>query len=175
MDDMAWWQRWFTRHPLKTPEADPAAFTAEVMRRVKAPAPRPARASWVSRWLPVPVAVMASAAVLLVLGRAPQPTAPPTAEAILHTTRQLAALEDPYEALVEDARGQGVMLNGWDELDQMMLAEAAAEDTSWLEELSQTLDELDAENVSGAPDNSTDEEWWQELETLESEDSSASS
>jgi hypothetical protein len=172
MDDMTWWRRWFDRHPLKSPAAD-TAFTAEVMRRVRASAPRPAPAAWAWRWLPVPV-LAGAAALLVVTGRVFAPEAPQTAEAILSTTQQLAALEDEYDALMEDAQGQGVLANGWEELDRMMFAEAASEDVSWLEELSQTLDELDEENVSGAADGG-DEEWWKELETLESDSTSASS
>jgi len=175
MDDTAWWQRWFARHPLKTPDTDRAAFTADVMRQVRqhAPVARPASASWMPRWLPVPAVALAAAAVFLVLGR-PHPT-PLSARTILEASQQLAALDDSYAVLTEDAQGQVVLSNGWDELDRMMFAEAAAEDTTWLEELSQTLDELDAENVSGAPEGGAEEEWWKELETLESETGAASS
>ena len=177
MDDLTRLQRWLSRHPLKAPGVDRAAYTAEVMRRVNAlaAAARPASAAaWMPRWLPVPALVLGAVALALVLGRTP--TAPaPTAQTILNASQQLAALDDSYDALMEDAHGHGVLANGWEELDGMMLAEAASEDSSWLEELSQTLDELDEENVSDAPEGSSEEDWWKELETLESEDSSASS
>ena len=154
MDFSDWFARWIARHPLKSPaEHTRADYTAEVMARVKAEAPRHAAGTPVHPWslerIWPGLAFAAAAAVALLVLR-PHFATSPAGQAAQTTPEPVAAR-------------------------QIVLAESQ-EDESWLEETVQLLDEL-GEDATGELTGTTsdDEEWLQELETLDEDELASSS
>ncbi|MDP3767603.1 MAG: hypothetical protein Q8S13_06280 [Dehalococcoidia bacterium] len=165
-----WLTRWAGRHPLKTPATDRAAFTHAVMQRLAAdragdPAlPRPAwddsrggRAGWLgsagARWRAGLAAVALATAAVLIAPRLPLPIG--NAAAIERDADMLAALGEPVEDDLSDDALAGLLV----------FAESAPDDDdAWLSETMELLEQLDE---SLPEDEASDEDWLQELESLD--------
>lgn len=144
-----WLTRWAGRHPLKTPATDRAAFTHAVMQRLAEPEPAPARlprAAWA-------VALAAAAIVLAV--RLPATLPGRLAASIERDADILAALGEPVEEDLSDDALAGLLV----------FAESAPDqDEAWLAETMELLEQLDE---SLPEDEASDEDWLQELESLD--------
>ena len=178
MDVTTWFRRWLSGHPLKEPPASSrAAYTAEVMQRVRAlraPSPMPAL-PWLAwpRLALVPLA--AAAVVLLVVARVRQPEG--------SLAGQVAADADLLTALGQPLLSEPASGNGLQELaqelelaDALVLAEAPPDDEAWLEQTLQLLEQLEDTPAGDAESGtSSDEEWLDELELLDESEPGASS
>ena len=172
-----WFKAWLAGHPLKSPTArDPSRFTAQVMARVRAgtqPAQTPARLLGLWRGLAVPLAVAAGLLVAVTL------RSPGRSEG-----RLAARLTDEAELLAELGEPMGGSLSSGDvnalaeELehqDALVLAEAPPDDDTWIAQTLQLLDQVDQELPDDASTGSSDEQWMQELQTLDDSELAARS
>jgi hypothetical protein len=176
-----WLSRWLAHHPIKSPSvSDRAEFTAGVMARVRAAAkPGNARAASALRlglpWSRLAVSAALAAAAVAAVGVL-QPLRPgsPSA-ALLQEADMLAELDesaaadlsvDDVESLAEELEHQ----------DAVILAEAPEDDAAWLTQTLQMLDQLDQElpeDATSAPGE--EEEWLQELQSLDESELAAPS
>ena len=162
MDFMARLRDWLARHPLKEPtHANRAAYTAEVMARVKARVSAPHapgvrvqnRLAW--GWPRLAAGLAAAAAsVLLALTVHGAWRGQRLARAAAEEAEVLVALDEEALPLREE--------------DLLLLAEMPAEtDEQWLDETLQLLEELDEALPDDATSGGSEEEWLKELERLE--------
>lgn len=183
----AWVRQYIQRHPVKSAgqEEDKALFTSQVMERVReVPQPVAARQFVNAAWLPrlarprLTFAFAAVAAGLLVafVGLR-SATHERLAKDIVARAAVLAAFSDGEPLLDNDAEALADEVDAGEQL--MMLAgdQPSSDDATWIEQMSQVLDQLD-EGPSGAaasaPDSS-DTNWQDELDTLDDAELSASS
>ena len=182
MDFLSWWQGWLTRHPLKSPQRlDRSAYTAQVMTRVRQEARSASPASGVRSWVVWPrlgLALAAAAAGMVVVLHQEQQTGGRLARQIERDTALLAAVEEPLTEPV--ATGDPEELA--EELalvETFTLAEAPQSDEAWIQDTVQLLNQLDEELPADAAGEDTtgssDDDWMQELQTLDESDLAASS
>jgi len=179
MEFSTWFKTWLSRHPLKAPsEADRAAYTAQVMMRVRGEAPAPAYARAVSQrpawsWprLTLAFATATAVAVALVTLNVQRVSGPRTLATERAHSELLVAFDDANPVgLEEDLE---LLAEEWRELNGAMFAETPPTDAEWLEALSQVLEEVDDQ---APPDGDlSDEEWLRTLEHLEGSASETSS
>ena len=125
-DFLAWLRGWLGRHPLKTPPAESASYTAEVMTRVRVLS-RPAPAfRWLvqPRWVLAVGSVAAACAVLVTVGRPPQRLAESVGE-----LDDEAWLEETLTLLHETGEDVEMPVEG-DAADQWLLELEALDDES---------------------------------------------
>ena len=170
MDFATWFRRWLARHPLKEPgEHDPGRFTAEVMARVREVAPAPVRArppAWFQqvwgRW--ALAAVAAAVLAVVVLRVVPRPEAQVARETPVQTVQPLASLPKS-----PGSGAPGTLT--------LAASEKVEDDASWLEgtvELLEALEE-DPEDGTAASPQGSDEEWLQEIESIDDAELAAAS
>ena len=182
MDFLAWWQRWFARHPLKSPESlDRSAYTAQVMTRVRQAA-YPAPSAFAIRpgrlWPQLGLALATAAAGIFVVLHHGQPSVGRLARQIERDTALLAAVDEPLTEPVSTGDPEELV----DELELVetfTLAEAPQSDEAWIQDTVQLLNQLDEELPANAAGEETtgpsDDDWMQELQTLDESDLAASS
>lgn len=173
MDWKAWMSRWLTRHPMKAPlQVDRTRYTAQVMTRVRALGVAPSAAPVASPWWPRLGLVFATAAVLLVVGVVGR-RAGSLARQTMADVEFLAILENQglEPLLPDDADALAAEL---ELADTFQLAETVASDEAWLEQTLQLLEETDDASALGE-EPVVDEEWLQELQTLDEQELTASS
>ena len=175
MDFASWWKDWFSRHPLKSPSAtDRPEYTAHVMARVRLAAhPAPAVRSWAlrPRWA---LALATAAAGLLIVFHAVPRTNGQLARGVAQETELLAAVGEPL--LEPPALGDvDALAEELELVDTFVLAEAPPDDEAWIQDTVQLLNQLDEELPEDGAAGPSDEEWMQELQTLDESDLAASS
>lgn len=160
MDFQQWLKQWFSHHPAKDPVSqDRAAYTAEVMQRVKeleAPAQAPAPVwSW---WRPTLALAAAAGIVLLVVSKIEQ--TPQIAEEISSQPETIQVVSIPEVRSPQAAEPAPLP-------PAMVLAEDADQDTAWLEETLLLLEALDEDLPMDSSDGWSDEQWLDEIELLD--------
>ena len=178
MDFSEWLTAWLARHPLKAPaDTDRRRFANAVMARVQSEASAPTT-HWAHRlaagW-PRLVLPLAAAAALLVAVHLRRPAEPKLA-ALVQGTELLAEVGEPVNGwlLPEDADTLAADL---EHDDLLVLAEEPQDtDASWISESLQILDQLEEElPEAGASIEPTDDQWLEELESLDQQDLAARS
>ena len=157
-----WLRRWLTQHPLKEAAGQGRArFTADVMARVRALASAPAARPFGSRhdvpstslWMSwrvwgwgLAVSAVAAGVVLVASVGVRSP---------VQVARRMPAPN----------------------IETLVLAESTSHDAQWVEESLQLLDQLDEESAADADDSApaSDDEWLQELQTLDESDLASTS
>ena len=180
MDFAEWFTAWLSRHPLKSPsEADRGRFTADVMARVRAEtAVRPA-AGWAihrSGWLRFALPLVAAAAALMAV-HIRRPADARLATEMVQRADVLVEIGEPLESflpadveeLAEDVERE----------DLIVLAEAPAEsdNATWIADSMKVLEEIDETlpDEGAAAGTGKDEQWLEELETLDQSELAAQS
>ena len=147
MNFSRWLTTWLKRHPLKEPdEVDRALYTREVISRIKGRrAPAVAPSPWWQCLLNPPVALAAAMVVVLAVTSAVERSRTPLAQRALR--------------------------------DSALLAESPPSDDAWIQQTMQLLDQLDqdapSDDAAGSASKS-DEDWLNELETLDEQDLNSS-
>lgn len=175
MDVTMWVHHWLNRHSVKLPPMhDAAAFTQEVMQRVRTVAQSREAASasaWRWNWWPQMGLALAAASVALVVLR-PIASTDRIVKRILHDDALLSTLDDASAPAIETDSPEALAANlqMW---DYLQLAQSpTSSDEAWIEQTLQVLDAVD-ESVSkndspeSTPDSSTDDPWLEELDWLE--------
>jgi len=160
MDFQQWLKEWFSHHPAKDPVSqDRAAYTAEVMQRVKqlgvssqAPAP-----VW-SWWRPTLALAAMAGIALLVVSKIEQ--TPQIAEEIFSPpeTVQVASIPEARPPKAVEPTPPPL---------SMVLAEDADENAAWLDETLQLLEALDEDFSDDTYEGWSDEDWMDEIEMLD--------
>lgn len=169
---LAWLNGWLARHPVRPPAEEPqAAYTVQVMERVRLSRPRPLRL----RLQPLLVFGAAAAAVAVgfaVLTGTPQRLA----ERVDRDIEVLAQVDaEAVAGLLEtslDGVAQELQL-----LNQMRLTELeeVVDEEAWLEDTLELLNEVEGvDAASGLSDDESIEELLQELEQLDATESASS-
>ena len=181
MDFLAWWQRWFARHPLKSPESlDRSAYTTQVMARVRQAAyPAPSAFTIPGRlWPRLGLALATAAAGFFVVLHHGQPSAGRLAQQIERDTEVLAAVGEPLTDSVA-ANDPDELAADLEMVETFTLAEAPESDETWIQNTVQLLNQLDEDLPEESTGNETtspsDEDWMKELQTLDESDLAASS
>lgn len=179
----AWLRQRLQRNRMKTAtSAEREYFTAQVMARVRElPQPQSspvgaALLSGLASYLTLPrLSFAAAVAAVLVAATAAHRT--DTARLAADLSRHaviLAALSDNGPLLENDIEALADEVDAGDRL--MMLAESASssDDASWIEQMSQLIDQLDENAFTGTSDSS-DSNWQEELEMMDEEELSTAS
>lgn len=176
MDFSTWLVTWLKRHPLNEPwSLDRDRYTAQVMARVRASAQHPSRApasipvfEWFS-WprLAFAGAAVGAAAMFWIVGTVHQ-SQTQLARAIDRDAQLLTAFDEPLPAT--DRGSVDELAQDLQEADTVMLAESTPSDDQWVEQTIQLLDQLNEEppdaDTTGSS-NQNQEEWLNELQTLD--------
>ena len=183
-----WIRQYIQRHPLKqSVPSEQTRFTAEVMERVRElPQPQPAwsvrkplATAWMN-WFTLPrmsfaLAAAAAGILLVLVGSRTLPPAQLAAE-IVQRAEVLAAFSDGEPLLENDIDALADEVDAGERL--MMLAEnpsASSDDADWIEQMSQTLDQLDEGASASTLNDPADAGWQDELEMLDDTEFSAKS
>jgi hypothetical protein len=180
MNFIEWFTVWFSRHPLKAPsDADRSRFTSEVMARVRSDAASRPAVGWArslaAGWPRLAVTLAAAAAVLVAV-TIRRPADIRLAETLVQDAELLASVGEPVNGwLVPDDVDS--LAEDLEHEDLLVLAEAPEDtDASWIAETLEILDRLDEDlPEGGAAGEPTDEQWLEELETLDEHDLAARS
>lgn len=161
-----WFHRWLTRRPLKEPAQTREDFTAQIMARVRElarPEPAGTRVPLLFQLLGGRLALAVATAALIgfvALRLVPHPAAQVAAKPVAEPAhQQLAMLQSATGTVQQPARP-----------DLMRLAESPAQDdATWLEGTVELLDALDNDlgEDTATADPSSEEDWVDELDSLD--------
>ena len=178
MEFTDWFKRWLRKHPLREPPSfDRVRYTADVMDRIKDLASSYAEQyenrSFVVSWPRfvfggLSVALMA---VLVVLATASY-TSRRLAKEVTREAQVLAGLGEPVASSESDTEEIALDIQA---ADNLVLAEATKSDDQWLQETFQLLDQLGEDPKTGNTNESSDEDWLDELQMLDDNELSSSS
>ena len=183
MDFADWLTTWLARHPIKAPsEIERGRFTAQVMARVRAEA-SPRRSTLAALqwgfWPRLGLSLATAAAVLAVVGQIhPAGSSQRLAAQLARESELLAELDEPVNAVVAASDDVNGLAEELEHEDVLVLAEAPPSDDTWVANTLQLLDQLDEElpEAPAAGDAaSNDEEWMNELQTLDESELAARS
>ena len=176
MEFTSWLTNWLRHHPLRTPTGyERTRYTADVMGRVNTIAhgeTAPQHSWWALPRLAFAVAA-AAAGVAIAIGTTRAVSSGRLAKQVAHEAQLLAALDEPTPELNGDV---GALTEELKLHDTLVLAEAQSDDTSWIEQTMQLLNELDDQAPADSTESSSsDEEWMNDLQLLENSGAAAHS
>ncbi len=170
MEFTAWLREWLVRHPLKEPrDLDRSRYTAEVMAKVKALGePLPSSAPRY-RWLTWPqlgwMATAAAFGVVVMVGTIERSHVR-LAGQISRDVQVLSSVDDAaIDALVES--DPEILADDLETIDALVLAEAAPSDDQWIAQTLELLEQVGSDDATEPSGDSDDEEWLDELQTLD--------
>lgn len=170
-----WVTRQFADRPLKEPsEADRAAFTGQVMARIKSLAPTPMASSRRSWWLLVwgwprvtTVAVVVAVGVLVAMGVVRQQGVQVVMQPTESPTQLAGTGGDLPDALGLLDVENPTPVDAFEATDDLVLAESSPDDGAWLLETLELLEQLDEAFPEDYLDDLSDDDWLKELELLD--------
>lgn len=180
----AWLRKFIQQHPIKAAApSEPAAFTAEVMARVRElPQPVLAQKPMIAvrnAWFALPrlsFALAAAAVAVVLVAVAHSRTMPGRlAGDILQGSQVLAAFSDGEPLLDNDIEALADDVNTSEGLMRVAENQSSPEDAGWIEQMSQVLDQLDEDAAANTDSDPVGSSWQDELEMLDDEAASAKS